>query len=152
MSRNLLRALAVLAVVVVLDQATKYLVRSSEAMPWWPLDFAGLHVVHNSGMSFGRLAGHSQALSVVIAFVCVLVAILIVVLPGRFAMPLSLVLGGALGNLVDRIRFGYVIDFVDVGPWPPFNVADAAITVGVVWLAWVLLRPATGTPDGGEED
>jgi signal peptidase II len=53
--------------------------------------------------------------------------------------PLALILGGSLGNLLDRLRTGAVIDFVDVHVWPVFNVADAAITLGAVWLAVVLL-------------
>ena len=51
--------------------------------------------------------------------------------------------GGALGNLVDRVRLGYVVDFLSVGPWPNFNVADSAITVGVLILIWGWTRPAT---------
>jgi signal peptidase II len=53
--------------------------------------------------------------------------------------PLALILGGSLGNLFDRLRTGAVIDFVDVHVWPVFNVADAAITLGAVWLAVLLL-------------
>jgi signal peptidase II len=52
------------------------------------------------------------------------------------------VAGGALGNLFDRLRLGYVIDFVSLGPWPNFNVADSAITVGVLILIWGWTRPA----------
>ena len=66
------------------------------------------------------------------------------------AIPLSLILGGAIGNLLDRMRFGEVIDFLDfyIGPyhWPAFNVADSAITVGTLWLAVSLLfYPASRT-------
>jgi signal peptidase II len=56
---------------------------------------------------------------------------------------LGLISGGALGNLIDRVRLGHVIDFLSVGPWPNFNVADSAITVGFVVLIWSLTRPAT---------
>jgi len=63
---------------------------------------------------------------------------------GRGLIALGLICGGALGNLVDRLRFGQVVDFVDlyVGNWhwPVFNLADAAITIGGVWLAWLLIR------------
>jgi signal peptidase II len=55
-------------------------------------------------------------------------------------MALGLQLGGAVGNLVDRVRYGYVVDFFDVGIWPVFNVADSAIVVGVGILAFRLLR------------
>ena len=56
-------------------------------------------------------------------------------------MPLALVLGGAAGNLIDRLRFGYVVDYVGVGPWPTFNVGDMAIVVGAALIAVVVLRP-----------
>ena len=49
-------------------------------------------------------------------------------------------MGGAGGNLLDRVRLGHVTDFLDIGPWPVFNVADASIVVGIFMLAWVLLR------------
>jgi signal peptidase II len=76
---------------------------------------------------------------------------------------LGMLLGGAVGNLMDRIRLGYVVDFVDVSAWPKFNVADSAITVGVILIAWHALvhdqaermitrissvRPATLDRDG----
>jgi signal peptidase II len=69
------------------------------------------------------------------------------------AYPLSLILGGAAGNLLDRARLGEVIDFLDfhIGPyhWPAFNVADSAITVGTIWLALSLLfRPASKDKKG----
>jgi signal peptidase II len=50
------------------------------------------------------------------------------------AIPLGLLLGGILGNFIDRLIFGYVVDFIDIGVWPIFNVADSAITVGVIWM------------------
>ena len=53
-----------------------------------------------------------------------------------------LVLGGALGNLIDRIRLGYVVDFVDLRVWPVFNLADSAITIGIALLVWGMLRAA----------
>lgn len=58
---------------------------------------------------------------------------------------LGMVAGGTLGNLVDRLRFGYVVDFIDLRWWPVFNLADSAICVGVGFLMWRILRP-TSTP------
>jgi signal peptidase II len=55
---------------------------------------------------------------------------------------IGVIAGGAVGNLIDRVRLGYVIDFLAVGPWPNFNVADSAITVGVLTLIWGWTRPA----------
>lgn len=65
--------------------------------------------------------------------------------PLRFQLALALQLGGALGNLVDRLRFGYVVDFLDFRIWPVFNLADVAIVVGVILLGWHLyLRSEKG--------
>jgi signal peptidase II len=63
--------------------------------------------------------------------------------PGLWAA-VGLVAGGALGNLVDRVRTGAVTDFIEIGSWPPFNVADIAITVGVALFALILLREGEG--------
>jgi signal peptidase II len=64
---------------------------------------------------------------------------------------LGCILGGAIGNLVDRVRLGWVVDFIDVGVgatrWPVFNVADSAVTVGVILLAWYLAREGRAAPD-----
>ena len=54
-------------------------------------------------------------------------------------MGFSLILGGAIGNLIDRIVFGYVVDFIDLRMWPVFNIADSAITIGAVVVAWQCL-------------
>lgn len=110
-------------------------------------DILWLRLVHNSGAAFGMLPDAS----VFFAAAAVLVAAGIVIYSRRLAdaswlvrTALGLELGGALGNLIDRVRFGYVVDFIDVRlpfwPWV-FNVADAAITIGVVMLLVSLLRP-----------
>ena len=67
-------------------------------------------------------------------------------MPGRLA--LGLVLGGTVGNLVDRLRLGYVTDFIDVGIWPAFNIADSAIVVGVIILAYSLCSLARAGKGG----
>lgn len=140
------RALVVMAVVVALDQATKALVRASivpgerdELLP-----FLALVHVHNSGVAFGFLGGGGP-----IVLVVTLAALSLLV--GYFAqhagrpllwLPTGLLLGGAVGNIVDRLHQGYVTDFVRLPSWPAFNVADMAITVGVVVLVVVLERNA----------
>jgi signal peptidase II len=66
------------------------------------------------------------------------------VTPGVWlTVAIGLISGGALGNLFDRVRLGHVVDFLSVGSWPNFNIADSAITVGVLILVWGLTRPAT---------
>jgi signal peptidase II len=137
-------ALAGLVVVLVLvaDQGTKALVRSSISIAEHravigPLSFVN---VHNRGVAFGFLGKGG-----VLVLVVTLSALALLV--GYFArhaerpllwLPTGLVLGGALGNLVDRVHQGYVTDFIHVPHWPAFNVADACITCGVVALVLVL--------------
>jgi signal peptidase II len=134
----------VAAGVLALDQATKAVVRGTiprggreEVLPF-------LDLVHtrNSGVAFGALAGGG-------AIVAVVIAIALVGLLAYFAthvhrplawMPAGMLLGGALGNVIDRVRDGAVTDFVKVPYWPAFNVADASITVGVIALLVVIER------------
>jgi signal peptidase II len=136
------RAGLLVAAVLVLDQATKALVRSSldvgERREVFP--FLDLVYVHNDGIAFGFLGG-GQAL-VVVAVGAALIGLVV-----HFALhterpwvwlPTGLLLGGALGNVLDRVRDGAVTDFLKVPHWPAFNVADVAITAGVVALVFSL--------------
>ena len=127
--------------------------------------FLHLTYVRNRGAAFGILSDaelpyQSVLFSVVSALALLAIAVYAWRLPAASRLPrlaLALVIGGAVGNLVDRARLGYVIDFVDVFwgayHWPAFNVADSAISVGVVLLVFDILRhphgePASGTPLG----
>ncbi len=138
------RAAAVTAGVLVLDQVTKAIVRSSiprggreEVLPF-------LDLVHtrNTGVAFGALAGGGAIVTVVIALALIaLLAYFATHLHRPWAwLPTGMLLGGALGNIVDRIRDGAVTDFVKFPHFPAFNVADSAITIGVVVLLIVLER------------
>jgi signal peptidase II len=132
--------------VIVLDQLTKWLVlRRFTVGEQLPItDFLNLVLVYNRGAAFSFLAnapGWQTPLLAAFAFgAAVLVSVLLVRSPGRtmLCLGLSLILGGALGNLIDRLRFGQVVDFVDVHAygyhWPAFNVADTGISVGAVIL------------------
>lgn len=132
----------VVALVLLVDQGTKALVRASIA-PGEQREVLGplsLVDVHNRGVAFGFLGGGGPLVLVVtFAALALLLAYF-----GRHAerrllwLPTGLVLGGALGNLVDRIRQGYVTDFIHFPHWPAFNVADICITGGVVALVLVL--------------
>jgi signal peptidase II len=105
------------------------------------------HYVENSGAAFGLLQGQTAFLTVVAA---VVVTGLIVSYARHraptpvLAVGLGLLVGGAMGNLIDRYRFGYVVDFVSVGIFPKFNVADSAITFGVILLGFHMLRDGPG--------
>jgi signal peptidase II len=141
--------------VLVLDQVTKVWVSSAlrlhETRPVIT-GFLSLTLVHNTGAAFGILAGERSPLRTwFFLLISILAAGVVLWLLWRLrpeqkmeATALSLILGGALGNVIDRVRFGRVIDFIDVYfrtyHWPAFNVADAAISVGVFALLWCLIR------------
>jgi signal peptidase II len=140
-------ASAVVLAVIAADQLTKALVRSSIApgdrRELLPGVLSFVHV-HNRGVAFGFLGGGGlPVLLVTFAALALLI--------GYFArhpersllwLPTGLLLGGALGNLLDRLRQGYVTDFVHFPHWPSFNVADLCITLGVIALVVVLDRGA----------
>ena len=142
------RWLLLSAAIVALDLATKALVSGSfqyaEVRPVLP--FFNLVLVHNTGAAFSFLAGASGWQRWFFTVVTIAISAFIVVMLRRhhgdrlMACALALVLGGALGNLYDRLTLGYVVDFVQLhaAGWyfPAFNVADSAITVGVALLVW----------------
>jgi len=101
--------------------------------------------VNNPGAAFGLLANKTPIFIGVTLVVAVFILLTYNYLPpGRtlLRLALALMLGGAMGNLIDRVRFGYVIDFLDFRVWPVFNLADMAIVTGVVLLCWHILAPA----------
>jgi signal peptidase II len=139
-------------IVIILDQWTKSIVRTQLEfgetwMPWdWLAPYARFVYWHNSGAAFGM----GQDFSLVFTILAIVVACAILVYypqipiqdwPLRTALGLQF--GGALGNLVDRLTIGYVTDFISVGSFPVFNIADASISVGVVVLIggmWIMER------------
>ena len=147
------RWLAVSAAVIVVDLATKAWV--SSAFQYGEvrnvLPFFNLVLVHNTGAAFSFLAGASGWQRWFFTAITIAISAFIVVMLRRhhddrlMAAALALVLGGALGNLYDRVTLGHVVDFVQLhaAGWyfPAFNVADSAITVGVALLIWDSLIP-----------
>jgi signal peptidase II len=127
------------------DQATKALVRDRLAPGERDEVIAGvLDLVHveNDGVAFGALAGGGTIVAVVVAAALAALLTYFAVNARRPLawLPTGLLLGGALGNVVDRIRLGAVTDFLKLPSWPAFNLADTAITVGVVLLVIVVER------------
>ncbi len=148
-----LRWLWVAGAVAALDQLTKAIASSMLTLhqPVRLTPFLNLTLVHNPGAAFSFLAGASGwqrwFFTVLAAVIAVAIVIWLARLQGErlTAFALSLVLGGAVGNLIDRLLHGHVIDFIDfhIGGWhwPAFNVADAAITLGALLLiAEMMLR------------
>jgi signal peptidase II len=141
------------ALAIVLDQLSKWAVVSRLAayIDTMPLtSFLNLVHVHNTGAAFSLFANQSGWQRFFFLGVGILAAAVIFYLlkksTGRplFAAALALILGGALGNVIDRVRYGYVIDFLDfyLNTWhfPAFNVADSAITLGAGLLIWDSLK------------
>lgn len=151
--------------IVVLDQITKGLVLKTIPLhECHPLVAGVLNLCHvrNRGIAFGFLSREDSPVMMILLTAITLVAVVFVVVwfsrlkadgssSSGMGISLSLILGGAVGNLIDRIRLGEVIDFIDVYlgayHWPAFNVADSAITIGTLWLALNVLFP--GAPGSG---
>jgi signal peptidase II len=139
------RAALVMAAVIALDQATKALVRSSVAIGDRDGVFPGVEIVHvrNEGVAFSRFSGGGTVVAVIVgAALLALLAYFVTHLDKPLVwLPTGLLLGGALGNVIDRIRDGAVTDFIKLPGWPAFNVADVSITCGVLVLLYVTERP-----------
>jgi signal peptidase II len=141
-----IKILGVSFLVVVVDQVTKAIaLKGLSGVPSLPIlpGIFHLTLVHNPGVAFGLFNRYGIGVAVVTTLI--LMWILWSALKGEKAsghptFNLGLILGGAMGNLMDRIRFGSVIDFLDFRVWPVFNVADSCITIGAVLMAWGLLK------------
>ncbi|WP_443747894.1 signal peptidase II [Asticcacaulis solisilvae] len=153
-----LRCLIVLAVIILLDQASKawvlYGLRLPSHGPVTILPFFSFTYVQNTGMSFGLLGGGLFRWGLTLfqlAAGCALGYGASKQTKPLAGIALAFIAGGAIGNAIDRIRFGSVVDFIDfsgthVFPWV-FNVADSAITIGVALLAWYFLKSEGAAKD-----
>ncbi|MDZ7294234.1 MAG: signal peptidase II [candidate division KSB1 bacterium] len=160
MTATRLKVLSYAALVFVVDQATKAIARA-----WLPRerpipiigDLVRLTYVENPGIAFGIRVGGGPLFTALIALVSMM--LLVYMLRSRSAgtteqVALAITFGGALGNLTDRLLFGKVVDFIDVdfpdflmSRWPVFNVADAAVTIGIlVLIALVLFDSSSHSP------
>ena len=133
-----LHVLIIVTAIILLDQITKYLVNkyvspfdSIEILP-----FLNLVNVHNTGAAFGMFKNFGGSVFIGVSVVAIIVIIVFLVKGTYSQFGLTLLLGGAIGNLIDRIRFGKVVDFIDISvgelSWPAFNVADSCLTVGII--------------------
>lgn len=167
--RYLFYILVVPGIIVALDQYTKWLVRQNLALgeSWMPIDWLAPYarILHwyNTGVAFGLFQG--GGIIFILLPIIIVIGILVYfpkISDGDWFMrlALSLQLGGALGNLVDRITVGHVTDFISVGRFPIFNIADSSITVGVivlmlgVWIQEKRERSARESqpPNGADSD
>ncbi len=132
-----MRPFLIAGVVVAIDQITK------------AIAITRLTLVRNTGAAFGLF--RDQTVIFILISVIAIISIGFYLIKKRKTKPLvlsenffltglSLILGGAIGNLIDRLRFGYVVDFIDLRFWPVFNVADSCITIGAAILFFAIIR------------
>ena len=136
--------------IVAADQLSKIWIRANLAIgqSLFEAGFFRLTHVHNTGAAFGLFRGQSFSLTIVASVGIGVLLVYAFLAYRRLSFldntlgkaSLGLVLGGTVGNLIDRLRFGYVTDFIDFGFWPAFNIADSAIVIGVIIFAYSCLR------------
>lgn len=135
--------LATASFILLLDQLTKFLVIRNlnlhESIPVFK-GVISITLVHNRGAAFGIFK--DKFYFFVVISVITIIAIYFILRKNKgnklFSFSLSMILGGALGNLIDRVFSGHVIDFLDFHIWPVFNIADSAITLGTIILGWLV--------------
>jgi signal peptidase II len=136
-------------VVFILDQATKYLIMKNlglyqviKALPFFNIVY-----YRNIGSAFGMFKGLGNPFFILVSAAAIVAVSVMIVKDSDNRLGFSLILGGAAGNLTDRIIYGYVIDFLEVYAgnfyWPAFNVADSALTIGIVLLMIKTVWPRT---------
>ena len=136
------RAGLVLLIVVGLDQLTKHTIASSvpegETHKFFPL--IDLVHVRNTGVAFGFFSGGGVLVLTLTLLALAALVVYLALRPDRplLWLPTGMLVGGAVGNLIDRVSMGSVIDFIKLPHWPAFNVADMSITFGVLALLYVL--------------
>jgi len=148
-----------------LDQASKYwALATAEGMHPQLLaevfPFFNTVLVWNRGVSFGMLSEHPEWMPLILTgFTSIITLVLLIWLwraeRGLTIFGLALIIGGAIGNIIDRVRYGAVVDFLDFHiaqyHWPAFNIADSSIFIGVVLLVWESIIDARNTPTETKE-
>jgi signal peptidase II len=153
-ARVFAKAGLVLVFVVILDQVTKVLVRHGIDVGEEDSVLPAISLVHvrNTGVAFGAFAGGGI---IVVALVAAALAALLYYFITHLDKPLvwlptGMLLGGSIGNIIDRVRDGAVTDFVKLPAWPAFNVADISITFGVLVLLWVIEQGSKDDADAAD--
>lgn len=146
MKKRIIFSLLFISVIVLLDQITKYFARiyihpfeSIELLP-----ILNLVSVRNQGAAFGMFRSLGNNFFIIISVAAVLFMLWVIITAKEDYRIFSLLAGGAIGNLIDRVTLGYVVDFIDFTVsghhWPAFNVADSALTIGIAFLMISLFR------------
>jgi signal peptidase II len=137
---------------VVLDQLTKLWVKNAITLngSWPETGFFRITHVENTGAAFGIFQDSRLILSIISSIGAIFILYIAIWFSRRFTflrwktsmLALGLMLGGTIGNLIDRAFIGHVTDFIKVGPWPDFNIADSSLVVGGILLAFNFIRAA----------
>jgi len=137
MNKKSLYTLLIVAGIIALDQITKYLIKNHLGQADSIEIFSFLHIVsvRNTGAAFGMFRNMGSSFFIMVSISAIIFVIYLLKKNAYNYVGLSLLLGGAIGNLIDRILYGRVVDFIDfsIGSyhWPAFNVADSALTTGI---------------------
>ncbi len=141
--KNLLFS-AIIISVMIADQLVKKLIDNAlelNSQIFLIKNFLSMTLIYNKGAGFGIMQG--QRIILIIVPVLIILGIVFYQIKDkekRYTLPLALILGGALGNLIDRLFLGYVIDFIDFSFWPAFNIADSCISIGALALVCMLAK------------
>ncbi|MBI2663691.1 signal peptidase II [Candidatus Woesearchaeota archaeon] len=132
-----MRSWIIIIIIVIIDQLTKFYSKLFD----FSFGFFRLNYVENTGAAFGILKGYNLLLILISIVVLVIISYYLFVIKNNYAVyGLGFILSGTIGNLIDRIFFGYVRDFIDFGFWPAFNIADSFITIGGIILLYLLIK------------
>ena len=145
MKKRISYSLLLILTIVLLDQATKYLARTNinpmESIELLPI--LNLVSVRNQGAAFGMFRSLGNNFFIIISVAAILFMLWVIVTAKEDYRVFSLLAGGAIGNLIDRLSLGYVVDFIDITVsghhWPAFNVADSALTIGITFMLLTLV-------------
>lgn len=144
MFKKNVRVLGLSIVIVVIDQVTKMLIKYHMELDQYVTivgKYIRFHYIMNPGMAFGIQIGEKLFFTIFASIASIVILIFLFRLKEDHfwtRIALASILGGAIGNLIDRIAFGKVLDFVEIGPWPIFNFADVAVTFGMVILILIV--------------
>ena len=145
MKNKVVYPLCIISFVVLFDQITKYLARTRihpmESIELLPV--LNLVNVRNQGAAFGMFSSLGNNFFIIISVAAILFMLWVIITAKEDYRVFSLLAAGAIGNLIDRVTLGYVVDFIDVTVsghhWPAFNVADSALSLGIVFLMFNLV-------------
>jgi len=138
-----MRPFLIAGIVVVIDQITKAIATTHlrcETSLTLIGKICSFTLVNNTGAAFGLFKNQAVVFILISAIAIIFITFYLVKKRVRYYLPMALILGGAVGNLIDRLRFGYVIDFIDFHFWPVFNIADSCITIGAIILFFLIIK------------